>query len=111
MVVVEVENAPDKLRGTLTAWFLQVRAGLYVGTLSARMRDQIWVMITGVRDDLFSAVMVFPKNNEQGFGMRTFGKNRRKVVNVDGLELIEYIPHFERENAEFAEGVIGKKEP
>ncbi len=106
MVVVQVENAPDKLRGTLTAWFLQIRAGLYVGTLSARMRDQLWLMITGIRDNLFSAAMVFPQKNEQGFGMRTFGKNRRKVVNVDGLELIEYIPHFNREEGEFADGSI-----
>ncbi len=94
MVVVQVENAPEKLRGTLTAWFLQVRTGLYVGTLSARMRDQIWLMITNIRDAEFSGVMVFPANNEQGFSMRTFGKNRRRVINVDGLELIEYIPHF-----------------
>lgn len=102
MVVVQVENAPDKLRGTLTAWFLQPRAGLYVGTLSARMRDQIWMMITGIRDDLFSAVMVFPKNNEQGFSMRTAGKNRRRVIEMDGIELVEYIPHFDRDNPDHA---------
>ena len=28
--------------------------------------------------------------------MRTFGKNRRKVVQHDGLELIEYLPNFNR---------------
>ncbi len=101
MIVVQVENAPEKLRGTLTAWFLQIRAGLYVGTLSARMRDQIWMMITGIRDQMFSGVMVYPTNNEQGFSMRTFGKNRRNVVNIDGLELIEYIPHFDKDSAVF----------
>jgi CRISPR-associated protein Cas2 len=98
LVVVQVENAPEKLRGTLTAWFLQVRAGFYVGTLSARMRDQIWMMITGIRDSEFSGIMVYPTNNEQGFSMRTFGKNRRKVVYMDGLELIEYIPHFDKDS-------------
>jgi CRISPR-associated protein Cas2 len=96
MVVVQVENAPEKLRGTLTAWFLQPRAGLYVGTLSGRMRDQIWMMITGIRDVDFSAVMVYPFNNEQGFSMRTFGENRRRIVEMDGLELVEYVPGFGR---------------
>ncbi|MGK5094766.1 type I-E CRISPR-associated endoribonuclease Cas2e [Deltaproteobacteria bacterium TL4] len=96
MVVIHVENAPDKLRGTLTAWCLQVRAGMYVGKMSARLRDEIWAMITGVRNAEFSAVMVFDAHNEQGFSMRTFGKNRRTVVLMEGLELIEYMPHFEK---------------
>ncbi len=94
MVVIQVENAPPKLRGTLTAWCLQVRAGLYVGKMPARLRDEIWAMVTGVRNAEFSAVMVFAANNEQGFSMRTFGQNRRDVVFMEGLELIEYTPDF-----------------
>ena len=94
MIVFQVENAPDKLRGTLTAWCLQLRAGLYVGKLSTRMRDEIWAMIVGIRDLEFSAVLIYSTNSEQGFSMRTFGKNRRKVVKTNGLELIEYMPHF-----------------
>ncbi len=96
MVVVQVENAPDKLRGTLTAWCLEVRAGFYVGKMSARLRDSIWAMITGVRNDEFSAIMIYSANNEQGFTIRTYGKNRRTVVAMDGLELIEYMPDFQK---------------
>lgn len=96
MVVVQLENAPNKLRGTLTAWCLEIRAGLYVGKMSARIRDSIWSMVTGVHNAEFSAVMLFSSNNEQGFSMRTFGKNRRTVVPDDGLELIEYMPHFDK---------------
>ncbi len=96
MVVVQVENASDKLRGTLTAWCLEVRAGLYVGKMSARLRDSIWSMITGNWNKEFSAVMIYSSNNEQGFVMRTYGANRRTVVHMDGLELIEYMPDFHK---------------
>ena len=96
MVVVQVENAPNKLRGTLTAWALEIRAGLYVGKISAKIRDSIWAMVTGVHDKEFSAIMVYSTNNEQGFSMRTFGKNRRNVVNMDGIELVEYMPDFNK---------------
>ncbi|MGK0290816.1 MAG: CRISPR-associated protein Cas2 [bacterium] len=94
MVVFQVENAPQRLRGTLTAWCLQVRAGLYVGKLSVRTQNEIWAMITGIRTKEFSAVLLYSSKNEQGFSIRTFGKNRRNVVNMDGLELVEYMPDF-----------------
>ena len=31
MIVIVVENAPPRLRGRLSLWFAEVRAGVYVG--------------------------------------------------------------------------------
>lgn len=46
MVVVVTENVPPRLRGRLAIWLLEVRAGVYVGDTSKRIREMIWQQIT-----------------------------------------------------------------
>ena len=41
MMVIVVENAPPRLRGRLAVWLLEVRAGVYVGDYSRRVREMI----------------------------------------------------------------------
>lgn len=41
MVVVVTENVPPRLRGRLAVWLLEVRAGVYVGDTSKRIREMI----------------------------------------------------------------------
>ncbi|HAV8228638.1 TPA: type I-E CRISPR-associated endoribonuclease Cas2, partial [Escherichia coli] len=36
MLVVVTENVPPRLRGRLAIWLLEVRAGVYVGDVSAK---------------------------------------------------------------------------
>ena len=42
MMVIAVENAPPRLRGRLAVWLLEIRAGVYVGRYSRRVRERIW---------------------------------------------------------------------
>ena len=42
MLVVVTENVPPRLRGRLAIWLLEVRAGVYVGDVSAKIREMIW---------------------------------------------------------------------
>ena len=42
MVVVVTENVPPRLRGRLAVWLLEVRAGVYVGNTSRRVREMLW---------------------------------------------------------------------
>lgn len=46
MVVVVTENVPPRLRGRLAIWLLEVRAGVYVGDTSKRIREMIWQQIS-----------------------------------------------------------------
>ena len=41
MLMVVTENVRPKLRGRLAVWLLQVRAGVYVGNVSRRVREMI----------------------------------------------------------------------
>ena len=89
MLVIVVENAPPRLRGRLAVWMLEVRAGVYVGNVSRRVRETIWENIMkGV--DSGSAIMAWSTNNESGFDVTTLGPNRRIPVEMDGIKLVSF---------------------
>lgn len=39
MVVVTLTDCPPKLRGDLTKWLMEINTGVYVGKVSARIRE------------------------------------------------------------------------
>ncbi len=91
MLVIVVENAPPRLRGRLAIWLLEVRAGVYVGKVSRRVREMIWNHVTkGIEDG--NAVMVWSTNTESGYDVMTLGKNRRIPVEMDGIKLVSFLP-------------------
>ena len=91
MLVIVLENAPPRLRGRLAIWLLEVRAGVYVGNYSARVRDYIWNQVEkGIEEG--NAVMAWRANNEAGFDFVTLGTNRRVPVVLDGAKLVSFLP-------------------
>ena len=87
MVVFLMEKVPTSLRGEITRWMLEVRPGIFVGNVSALVREKLWEMVCqklkgGAVTLLHSAA------NEQGYKIRTFGDTTRKVKDFDGLQLI-----------------------
>ena len=51
MLVVVTENVPPRLRGRLAIWLLEVRAGVYIGVSSRRVREMIWQQINAVVEE------------------------------------------------------------
>lgn len=91
MLVIVVENAPPRLRGRLALWLLEVRAGVYVGHYSRRVREMIWdTVVRGIEDG--NAVMAWATNTESGFDFLTLGANRRMPVEMDGMRLVSFLP-------------------
>jgi CRISPR-associated protein Cas2 len=91
MLVIVVENAPPRLRGRLALWLLEVRAGVYVGKVSRRIREMIWENVeAGIGDG--NSVMVWTTNTESGFDFQTLGSNRRIPVEMDGIKLVSFLP-------------------
>jgi CRISPR-associated protein Cas2 len=91
MLVIVVENAPPRLRGRLALWLLEVRAGVYVGKFSRRIREMIWdTVVRGIEDG--NAVMVWATNTESGFDFQTLGANRRIPIEMDGAKLVSFLP-------------------
>lgn len=92
MLVIVLENAPPRLRGRLAVWLLEVRAGVYVGDVSQRVREMIWRQVVLGMDDDSNAVIVWKTNTEAGYDFQTFGKNRRIPKEMDGVKLVSFLP-------------------
>ncbi len=91
MLVIVVENVPPRLRGRLAIWLLEIRAGVYVGNYSAKVRDYIWNQVEeGIEDG--NAVMAWRTSSEAGFDFETLGANRRIPVELDGAKLVSFLP-------------------
>ncbi len=86
MTVIVLIAAPEGLRGHLTRWLVEVNAGVFVGNPSRRIRDRLWeTLATRIGDG--QAILVEPASNEQGWAVRTAGRDRWRPVDYDGLLL------------------------
>ena len=91
MLVIVLENAPPRLRGRLAVWLLDIRAGVYVGSYSVKVREHIWSQVeAGIGEG--NAVMAWRVSNEAGFDFKTLGSNRRLPVELDGAKLVSFFP-------------------
>jgi len=91
MLVIVTENVPPRLRGRLAVWLIEIRAGVYVGDLSAKVREMIWQQVeVGIEEG--NAIMTWSTNTEAGFDFLTLGENRRLPVEIDGLKLVSFYP-------------------
>lgn len=87
MVVIITEKTPKSLCGELTRWLLEVKTGVFVGSVSGIVRDLLW---NKVESDIKkgASFMIYSNNNEQGFSIRTLGNSDRFVRDLDGISLI-----------------------
>lgn len=87
MVVFLIEKVPVGLRGELTRWMLELRTGVFVGNISALVRDKLWEKIC--QNSRGGAVTLLQSAaNEQGYRIRTFGDTKRKIKEFEGLQLV-----------------------
>ena len=86
MIVITLTDCPPKVRGDLSKWLLEISTGVYVGTLSARVRDELWGRICEhVKDG--RATMVYSSNGEQKLDFAVH--NTTWVpVDYDGIKLV-----------------------
>jgi CRISPR-associated protein Cas2 len=91
MVVIILETVPVGLRGELTRWLIEPHAGVFVGHVSAMVRDRLWQKCCqGLRDG--GVLQIWSTNTEQRFQMRSYGDTRREIVDFEGLQLIRIPP-------------------
>lgn len=88
MVVMILEKVSVALRGELTRWLIEVKHGVFIGQVSALVRDKLWEKCTYNRGKggVFQA---WSTNNEQHFNLRMVGCPNRAIKNWEGLLLVE----------------------
>lgn len=95
MTVLIVSRVTPGLRGKLTRWMLQVHPGVFLGTLSARVRERLWRLVCGSKR-AGHCTMIARANNEQGFEIMTSGGDgRASVLDFDGLALVKLLDNRE----------------
>ena len=93
--VVVTEAIPPRLRGRLAVFMLEIRAGVYVGDLSKKVREKIWEYMQADIEG-GNVVMAWATNSESGFEFQTLGENRREPVDWDGLRLVSFLPQEDK---------------
>lgn len=88
MIVMLLEKVPQRLRGELTRWLVEPRTGVFVGHVNAMVRDRLWQKCCNARGS-GGVVQMWSTNNEQHFAMRMNGDTSRRIVEVEGLQLIQ----------------------
>ena len=91
MLVIITESIPQRLRGRLAIWLIEVRAGVYIGDVSRRIREMIWDQCEKMIED-GNIVFAWAANTESGYDFQTLGENRRIPVDWDGIRLVSFHP-------------------
>lgn len=89
MIVITLTKVPKSLQGDLTKWYQEIQTGVYVGNVSARIRDLLWDRIMK-NIGHGEATMVYNTNNELGYQFRTTRQDRA-VVDFDGIPLMKHL--------------------
>lgn len=88
IVVVSISKSPDRLRGYLTRWLFEIDRCTYVGRVSAKVADELWMIIQGNLED-GRAVMVRTNDSEQGFAVLSHHQ-RWELADMDGVTLLRH---------------------
>ena len=92
MVIMILERVPSGLRGKLTRWLLEPRAGVFVGTVSAEVRERLWNLSRQKGSRNGAGILIHSSNTEQGFRVQSFGDGSREMIDCEGLQLVRKPP-------------------
>lgn len=87
MTVLMLEKVPASLRGELSRWMIEPRTGVFVGRVSAMVRERLWQKaMLGAKGG--SGMLLHSSPNEQGFVAHSFGDTSRQLRDWEGLTLV-----------------------
>jgi len=86
MIVISLTECPISLRGDITKWLLEINPGVFVGRVSARVRDNLWDRICDATK-AGKATMVYSARNEQHLDFKVYNAEW-EPIDFDGLKLI-----------------------
>lgn len=89
MTIFVLEKPTPSLRGELSRWMIEIKAGVFVGkistTVTSILQEKIFSTSSG-------AITIIRKaNNEQGFSIYSIGKTTLNYIDFDGVILTERI--------------------
>ncbi|WP_400203842.1 type I-E CRISPR-associated endoribonuclease Cas2e [Candidatus Methanomassiliicoccus intestinalis] len=95
MIIIVLSSCPSSLRGDLTKWLFEINTNVFVGRVSARVRDDLWERIIKYCKK-GKVTMVYNARNEQGFDFRVHN-SEWNPIDFDGLKLMRRSAHQKAE--------------
>src|SRR5262245_47949361 len=87
MLVMMLEKSPARLRGELSRWLLQRRPGVFVGSPSKRVREELWrKACQKIKEGTVTQLWTAP--TEQGFAYRQYRVRDQILLDFEGLGLV-----------------------
>lgn len=84
--VLAVEAVPEHLSGYLSRYLQEVKTGVFVGTLSAKVAEALWTRVQETSAAGRSVLVTSGGPLEQGYTVRLSGFTDREVRDFDGWE-------------------------
>lgn len=81
-----MQKAKISQRGEMSRLAIEIKAGVFVATINARVRDQLWKRMTEEWKN--PCIMIHSTNNEQGYSIRSYGDPARESIDFDGITLL-----------------------
>jgi CRISPR-associated protein Cas2 len=81
-----MEKSTPSQRGEMSRLAVELKSGVFVATINARIRDKLWEKI--VSKWRLNAIMIYSTNTEQLYGIRVNGDTEREVLDFDGIFLL-----------------------
>ena len=88
LVVIEVVGGGSAIHGQLARRLTEFSAGIYVGSVSKRTLEILWIEVG--KSVPKHATLVYPAKNELGCDFKVLGDSRYKVVYNYGVPLVEF---------------------
>lgn len=87
-----LERVQPSLRGDLSRWLIEVKAGVFVGRVSKLVREALWERClerSQGRDN--TVLQIWRANSEQGFDLRYHNPKGRVPLQVEGIWLSQVV--------------------
>lgn len=88
MLLIDLLDADRLLEGQISRKLLEIRAGVYIGSLSKRQMEVLWLAV--VESKPRAALLVYAAKTETGISMKSIGNHRYHIVDCDGIQLVSF---------------------
>ena len=93
MIIFICHNASDRIRGELTRFLYEIDSGVYIGNISALVRNILYQKIEDLSINIpdYKMIMIYSDKNENGFSYEYLGYNNYNFKDYDGLMLAVFL--------------------
>jgi CRISPR-associated protein Cas2 len=88
MLLIDLVEPKALLEGQISRKLLEIRSGVYVGSLSKRQMQTLWDAVLSSKPR--AALLVYAAKTETGISMKSIGKHRYSLIDSDGLQLVSF---------------------